>query len=65
MNLKPLKEQIRLARIALAEAQRIEEEDGYCDAMLSMERTYCEGSVESLEYAYILLNGAAYDEDND
>jgi hypothetical protein len=64
MNLKPLEEQIRLARVALAEAQRIEEEDGYGDAMLSMERTYCEGSLEALEHVYILLNGSEYhDED--
>lgn len=62
MNLEPIREQIRIARKALAEAQRIEEEDGYDDAMLSMERTYCEGSLEAYEYAYILLNGAPYDE---
>jgi hypothetical protein len=66
MNLKPLEQEIRIARKALAEAQRIEVDNGYDDAILSMERTHCEGWLEALEYAYILMNGAAYnDEDND
>ena len=66
MNFEPIREQIRISRKALAEAQRIEVENGYDDAMLSMERSYCEGSLEAFEYAYILLNGAAYyDEEND
>lgn len=62
MNLEPLRHQINLARLALAEAERIEQDNGYDDALLSMERSYCEGSVEALEYAYVLLNGAPYDE---
>jgi hypothetical protein len=62
MNLEPLRQQINLARLALDEAQRAEIENDYEDALLSMERTYQEGSVEALEYAYILLNGAPYDE---
>lgn len=65
MNLEPIREQIRIARKALAEAQRVEVENDYDDAMLSMERSYCEGSLEAYEYAYILLNGAAYEQDND
>jgi hypothetical protein len=60
MNLKPLEQEIKQARLSLAEAQRIEEEDGYEDAMLSMDRTHAEGWLEALDYAYILLNGAPY-----
>lgn len=64
MNLESLRKEIRIARNALAEAQRIEVENGYDDALLSMERTHCEGWLEGLEYAYILVNGAAFhDED--
>jgi hypothetical protein len=62
MNLEALRHQINLARIALDEAKRIEEENGFDDALLSMERSYCEGSVEALEFAYTLLNGVPYDE---
>jgi len=62
MNLEPLRHQINLARVALDEAKRIEEENGYDDALLSMERSYCEGSVDSLEFAYTLLNGVPYED---
>ena len=34
------------------EAQRIEEENDYSDAMESMERKYWEGQVEALAYLY-------------
>jgi uncharacterized protein (UPF0332 family) len=61
--MKELENQIRIARKALEEAERIEEEDGYDDAMLSMERTYCEGYVEALHYAYIILNGHELSDD--
>jgi hypothetical protein len=60
--MKELEKQIEIARKAVIEAERIEEESGYDDAMLSMERTYCEGYAEALEYAYIILNGHAYNE---
>jgi hypothetical protein len=62
MNLEPLRHQINLARIALDEAKRIEEENDYDDALISMDRSYCEGSLEALEFAYVLLNGVPYDE---
>jgi hypothetical protein len=65
MNLKPLEQEIRIARNALVEAQEAEYKNQYDDALLSMERTHCEGWLEALEYAYILMNGAAYHEDND
>jgi hypothetical protein len=64
MNLEPLRKEIRIARKALAEAQRIEVENGYDDALLSMERSYCEGWLEAYEYAYILVNGAAYSDED-
>jgi hypothetical protein len=62
MNLESLRHQINLARLALDEAKRIEEESDY-DALLSMDRSYCEGSVDSLEFAYILLNGAPHEDE--
>ena len=34
----------------LREAQQIEEENDYSDAMESMERKYCEGYVEAIEH---------------
>ena len=63
MNLEPLRHQINLARVALDEAKRIEEENDYDDALISMDRSYCEGSLESLEFAYVLLNGAPYEDE--
>jgi len=60
VSMNELEKQIVLARKALAEAKRIEEENGYEDAMLSMERTYCEGSLDSLEFIYTLMNGHEY-----
>lgn len=61
--MKELEYQIRLARIALEEAERAEKEDDYSDAMLSIERGYCEGFVDALEFAYITLNGHGIDEE--
>ncbi len=58
--LEELEKQIRLSRIALAEARRVEELDGFNDALLSMERTYCEGILEGFEYAYLLMAGKHY-----
>jgi hypothetical protein len=62
MNLEPLRYQINLARIALDESRRNEEDSDY-DALLSMERSYCEGSLEALEFAYVLLNGVPYEDE--
>ena len=39
----------------LAEAQRIEEEGGFSDAMISMDRTYAEGFADALEMAIRLV----------
>lgn len=60
--MKELEKQIEIARKALAEAKQTEEDSGYDDAMLSMERTYCEGFLEALEFIYTLQNGHGYDE---
>ena len=38
----------------LAEAQRVEEENDYSDAMESMERKYWEGQVDALAHLYSL-----------
>lgn len=60
VSMNELENQIRLARLALAEAKRVEEENGYDDALLSMDRSYCEGSLDSLEFVYTLMNGHEY-----
>jgi hypothetical protein len=59
MNLKPLEQEIKQARLSLTEIQRVEKESGY-DFDETMERKHAEGWAEALDYAYILLNGAAY-----
>jgi hypothetical protein len=65
MNLKPLEQEIRLATRSLQQAVEFEVASGY-DIDATMDRKHCEGWAEALDYAYILLNGAAYyDEDND
>jgi hypothetical protein len=65
MNLKALEQEIKQARVSLAEAIGVEERSGY-DFDETMERKHAEGWLDALEYAYILMNGAAYnDEDND
>lgn len=64
VSMNELEKQIEIARKALATAQEFEEMNKY-DAMFSMERTYCEGFLEALEFIYILQNGHAYNEDND
>lgn len=61
-SMNELEKQIEIARKALATAQQTEEDSGYADAMLSMERTYCEGFLEALEFIYILQNGHGYNE---
>ena len=42
----------------LEEAQRIEEEGGFSDAMISMDRTYAEGFADALEMAIRLVEEA-------
>ena len=46
----------------LEEAQRIEEENGYSDAMESMERKYWEGYTEALGAAYMLTYALSFAE---
>ena len=57
--MKELEKQINLARLAVDEATRIEEDSDY-DALLSMERTYCEGFRDALEFIYTVENGHEY-----
>jgi uncharacterized protein (UPF0332 family) len=64
VSMNELEKQIEIARKALATAQEFEEMNKY-DAMFSMERTYCEGFLEALEFIYILQNGHGYNESND
>ena len=44
----------------LEEAQRIEEENGYSDAMESMERKYAEGFLDALTYCYKLTYDVSF-----
>lgn len=44
----------------LAEAQRVEEENDYDDAMESMERKYWEGQVDALAYVYSLTYALSF-----
>lgn len=46
------------ADLNLEEAQRIEEESDYSDAMLSMDRTYAEGFADALALAIRLVEEA-------
>jgi hypothetical protein len=55
-----LKSLIYEAEQELAEAQRIEEEDDYGDAMQSMERKYWEGQVDGLSHVYALTYQLAF-----
>lgn len=59
VTMKELEKQIDLARTALLSAIHTEEVSGF-DAMASMDRTYCEGFMEALEFAYTILNGHEY-----
>lgn len=43
-----------------AEAQRIEEENDYSDAMESMERKYWEGQLDALTHVYALTYQLAF-----
>ena len=44
----------------LEEAQRIEEENDYSDAMESMERKYWEGQLDALTYVYQMTYALAF-----
>ena len=44
-----------------SEIAKEEEEDGYSDAMVSMERTYAEGYAEALSVAYFLIYDEQYE----
>ena len=55
-----LKSLIYEAQQELEEAQRIEEEDDYGDAMQSMERKYWEGQVDGLSHVYALTYALAF-----
>jgi hypothetical protein len=50
-----LETQIEEAWISFNEIATEEEEEGYSDAMLSMDRTRAEGYAEGLAYAYRLI----------
>lgn len=51
--------QIKLAHKALVQAIADEEASDY-EIELTMERKYCEGFLEALEFIYILQNGHEY-----
>ena len=50
-----MREEIKKADQYLEVAQKIEEESDYSDAMLSMDRSYCEGFSNGLATAYRLI----------
>lgn len=54
-----LLEQIKKAKTAWDEIAQAEEDSGYSDAMMSIERGEAEGFYFGLRYAYIILNGHA------
>lgn len=53
--LTKMREEIKKADQYLEVAQKIEEESDYSDAMLSMDRSYCEGFSNGLAAAYRLI----------
>ena len=55
-----LKNLMYKAEQELAEAQRIEEENDYSDAMESMERKYWEGQLDALTHVYSLTYALAF-----
>ena len=59
VSMNELENQIDLARTALESAQIFEENSGY-DIDATMERKWCEGFLEALEFIYILQNGHEY-----
>jgi len=57
--MEKLLEEINKAKTAWDEIAQQEEDGGYNDAMLSIERGEAEGYYFGLRYAYIILNGHA------
>ena len=55
-----LKNLMYAAEQELIEAQRIEEENDYSDAMESMERKYWEGQVDALTHLYQLTYNLSF-----
>ena len=64
VSMNELEKQIVIARKALDEDTKREEDSGY-DIDATMERKWSEGYLEALEFIYILQNGHNYDERND
>jgi len=58
-TMEKLLEEINKAKTAWDEIAQQEEDGGYNDAMLSIERGEAEGYYFGLRYAYIILNGHA------
>jgi hypothetical protein len=56
-----LKSDIDKAWDEFHEIAQEEEEDGYSDAMLSMERTRAEGYAEGLQYAWEVMYDETYE----
>jgi hypothetical protein len=52
-----LLEKIKEAKTAWDEIAQQEADEGYSDAMLSIERGEAEGFYFGLRYAYVILNG--------
>lgn len=55
-----LEQMIDKAWQEFSEIARAEEEDGYSDAMVSMERTEANGYAEGLQTAYAVIFGKEY-----
>ena len=58
-TMEKLLEEIKKAKTAWDEIAQQEEDGGYNDAMLSIERGEAEGFYFGLRYAYIIINGHA------
>jgi hypothetical protein len=56
-TMKELLEKIKEARIAWQEIAQLEADEGYSDAILSIERGEAEGYYFGLKSAYVILNG--------
>ena len=59
VSMNELEKQIVIARKCLQSAIEDEERDGY-EIDSTMERKWCEGFLEALEFVYILQNGHEY-----
>jgi len=61
VSMNELEKQIISARAAFAQSLHFELQSGY-DIDATMERKWCEGFMEALEFIYILQNGYEYNE---